>query len=311
VKKRGRLLHPPAKEQVRSTPLYIRGPVKGRPIDLVMWTYNSARTLGLCLDSVEKAVPEEYVHCKIAVDGNSRDETREILKAHGWTVYPAPSSIPGQANKALSLVDTDFYASFEHDIVLNDSWLHELYPKIQGDDKTAVIQGIRVNTGSKLLEALDARYYVDREIPFWYYSIDNNIYRTELIRWAGGYPYADPYSSDGFLRKRLIDMGYKWRVEGNVVSAHLKDSYWRQMRQQVRAYATSKVLWESYSSTSDAKRLLRLIALPIVGGRIAGFAHTPSAFLGYPLMKYAKAMCKGLYLVIHGKQRIVVKIPLD
>lgn len=276
------------------------------PIDLVIWTYNSAKTLSKCLASIDRAIPKEYIHCKIAVDGNSQDDTTKILRDYDWRPVSSSAGIPKQANKALSLVDRPYYASFEHDVVLNQNWFNKLYPRIIGNPRLAVIQGLRVNVGSKLLEALDARYSVERETPVWFYSLDNNLQRTDVIRKAGGYPADDPLSTDGFLLRRLLEMGFDWQIDASIVSAHLKDTFWGQMKQQIRAYATSKILYESYSPKHDRNRLLGFLGLPLIGGRIAGFAHTPSAFIGYPLMKYTKVLCKGLYLVIHGKHRVTI-----
>jgi hypothetical protein len=52
-------------------------------IDLVMWTFNSAKTLPSTLRSIEKTVPRERVNQKILIDGHREDETREVGKNFG------------------------------------------------------------------------------------------------------------------------------------------------------------------------------------------------------------------------------------
>lgn len=94
-----------------------------KKIDLVMWTLNSEKTLAVALSSINVAIPDRYVNQKIIVDGNSEYDTKEIGKAFGWQVITTNDrGIGKQANIALDLVETEVFASFEHDIILNPSW---------------------------------------------------------------------------------------------------------------------------------------------------------------------------------------------
>src|SRR2546422_4002908 len=93
-------------------------------IDLVMWTYNSASSLAKSLPSIENAIDSENVCHRIAVDGGSVDKSPAPLSRYNWTVKKAQRKrIPYQANEALAMVDTEVFAAFEHDIILNSKWV--------------------------------------------------------------------------------------------------------------------------------------------------------------------------------------------
>src|SRR6266849_2808326 len=153
-------------------------------IDLVMWTFNSEATLDESLSSIDKAIPYDRICHKIIVDGGSSDGTEKIARGHGWDFYVTRPGIPVQANFGLALVDTDSYASFEHDIVLSSNWLRRI-EKLLGPDDVVVAQGIRLSKGVRSLEALDRWSYSRQE---WFYSLDNTMYKTDAIRKLGGYP---------------------------------------------------------------------------------------------------------------------------
>ncbi|NLE06735.1 MAG: glycosyltransferase, partial [Crenarchaeota archaeon] len=55
-------------------------------IDLVMWTYNGAKTIGPVLTQINKVIPTENVGQKIIVDDGSKDNTVDIAQSCGWKV---------------------------------------------------------------------------------------------------------------------------------------------------------------------------------------------------------------------------------
>src|SRR2546428_13878480 len=121
-------------------------------IDLVMWTYNSASSLGKSLPSIENAIDSENVCHRIAVDGGSVDKNRAVLSRYNWTVKKAQrKGIPYQANEALAMVDTEFFAAFEHDIILNTKWFCRTSRIIASERRISAVQGLRLYAGSKTM----------------------------------------------------------------------------------------------------------------------------------------------------------------
>lgn len=274
--------------------------------DLVMWTYNSAGTLPSCLRSLRAAIPEEKICHKIIVDGGSQDSTARIAKEFGWDFHVSNKrGIPYQANLALEKVDTELYASFEHDIVLAKDWLPRM-EKLMDDPDVAVAQGMRITKGSKPLEAID-KWMFDRDrIAKWYYSIDNNLYKTDAVKAVGGYPFDCRYSVDGLLRNEVFKHGWKWVVDNSCWSYHLRGSYGSHLRHLVRVFSESNVFWE-VATESDRQRVITLFGAPIRGAQIAAETATPSVFLAYPLMRYVKMMAE----YFNRENKTVLKISLD
>jgi len=59
------------------------GQVMTQKIDLVMWTFNSAKELPPTLMSIEKVIPKGQVNQKIIEEGHNTDETKNIGKKFG------------------------------------------------------------------------------------------------------------------------------------------------------------------------------------------------------------------------------------
>jgi glycosyltransferase involved in cell wall biosynthesis len=58
-----------------------------KKVDVVMWTFNSAKFLPIVLPRIEKVIPKEAIVNKIIIDDHSKDNTVEVAKRLGWKVY--------------------------------------------------------------------------------------------------------------------------------------------------------------------------------------------------------------------------------
>ncbi len=252
-------------------------------IDLLMWTYNSQATLEESLSSIERALPENRICHKIIVDGGSSDDTEKIARHHGWDFYATRPGIPVQANFGLKMVDTDFYASFEHDIILTPSWMSRIEVLVR-QQTVAVAQGIRLSKGVPSLEALDRWSNLHGRYS---YSIDNNMYRTDAIRKMGGYPLECPMTTDGLLRKRVLDQGMKWVIDPGCISWHLRAGFPDYLKHVIQHIQNANFLWEPEGSRLLSARLLKIfLTSPLTGQKIAGKMHTPSLVFDYPLLRF-------------------------
>ncbi len=252
-------------------------------IDLLMWTYNSQATLDESLSSIKGALPEDRVCHRIIVDGGSFDDTEKIARRHGWDFYVTRPSIPVQANLGLRMVDTAFYASFEHDIILSPSWMSRI-ERLMNLKDVVVAQGVRLSKGVPSLEALDRWAYLRRRYS---YSIDNNMYRTDAIRKLGGYPLNCPMTTDGFLRKRVLAHGMKWLIDPGCISWHLRAGFPDYLRHVIQHIQNANFLWEPEGSRLLTTKLLKIfLTSPITGRKIASKMHTPSVIFDYPLLRF-------------------------
>jgi glycosyltransferase involved in cell wall biosynthesis len=174
-------------------------------VDLVMWAKNGENVLPTVLKRIDEVIPHEVVCHKILVDDHSTDRTTKIAKEFNWNVYPNPKTgIPSGANEALRHVDQDFFISVEQDVVLAKDWWEKIPPHMNGN-KVAVAQGIRMSTEPtlrKLEEYVYSRLKSSVNDPIRFgVSMDNNLFRTKIIRQLGGFPSNCLVCKNTLLRK--------------------------------------------------------------------------------------------------------------
>jgi GT2 family glycosyltransferase len=249
-----------------------------KKIDLVMWTLNSAKTLPFTLRSIENAIPKEYVNQRIMVDGFSVDGTQNIGKKFGWRVLDAEKvGIPYQANQALDNVETEIFASFEHDIILNPNWFHAVLRHLESDPSVAVAQGVRLTTNHVFKKIEEV--CLERNIP--YRSIDNNMYRTEVIKKLGGFDPRFLISCDWELQERVQKAGYKWISDKTVVSDHIRGDLWNITN---HFWELSKL--DDPNNPAISPVLARFLYSPIRGLDISIKKRCPHAALVYPYWRF-------------------------
>lgn len=247
-------------------------------IDLLMWVLNGESTLPYCLRSIKETIPSEVVGQKIVIDAHSTDGTCEICKNFGWRVMDAKQvGIPFQANQALKLVKSEFFASFEQDIVLHPYWFKYIM-KHFGDENVSVAQGVRVAV-NPVLGAIDL-YKIGHQ--FGYSSLDNTIYRTEVIRELGGFNVGLLSSLDKELQQRVREDGYTWIVDRSLISLHLHSSLWKELKHQYHIALLSHGMDSTYAN------LKRFAFSPFRGFDIAVKQKRPETILYYPLLRLAK-----------------------
>lgn len=213
-------------------------------LDLVMWVKNGAKTLPKVLNRIEQVIPSNVVNSKIAVDDGSVDKSVEWLNAYGWIVTPnSRGGISSGANQALSMVKTEYFASFEQDILLSRQWWNTMKNNYR---KQAVTSGVRVVSQPRDIAALQLflinRYLMGsagalsfKEGFCFGKTLDNTIYNTASMRLVGGFPQAESCGVDTKLAYQLRKHGLAWRVIGNVVSVHLRTGFKEELQHQ-RSY---------------------------------------------------------------------------
>jgi glycosyltransferase involved in cell wall biosynthesis len=199
-------------------------------IDLVMWTKNGATTLPCVLLRIERVIPKSVIANKIIVDDRSSDDTAQIARRHGWAVhFNDGKGISDGTNTALKLVESEVFVSFEQDILLSSSWWPNV-PRLLIEEDTAVASGSRFPSQPlalrKLMEYDLETYSRDSEDGDFFHfakTLDNTIYKTDIIRKIGGFPRITLDACvDNVLAKRLYDSGFKWKVAYDVMSLHLR-----------------------------------------------------------------------------------------
>lgn len=263
--------------------------------DMVMWAMNGERFLPSVLGRVETAIPEEHVHRKILVDDHSADSTVKIARDFNWEVYPNPSTgISSGANEALRHVDCEYFMSLEQDLMLSNDWIKKI-PRYMELEDVAAAQGIRIAT-EPTLRKIDAYAYRRAEYANFGFSLDNDIFKTRLVKEVGGFPSDCPVCTDGILNQKLRNLGYKWLVDVSVVSDHIKlslrDAYSHQYKLIGKCAMSS-----TCKNRTSLRRMLKIFAAsPARSALVATQAKSLKVLWVYPKFRFhgARAMARRL-----------------
>lgn len=280
-------------------------------VDLVMWTKNGAETLPLVLKRISEVIPSEFVNKRVIVDDRSTDDTREIAKSFGWNVVlNEGKGISDGANTALKHVTSEYFISFEQDLLLARDWWQKI-PKHLSDAKVAIASGVRLPNQPlalrKLQEYATERYQKrEKELESFLYgkTLDNTIYKTKVIGQPGGSPKLSISAGiDKVLAQRIRLNQFKWKVDYTVKSTHLRLG----LRDELAHYywygtCSGQLAQTLFDKPCDLKGIaLRAFFSPFRGLHIAIKKRAPQAFYIYPLIRFTilRGVLKGRKLIFY------------
>lgn len=278
-------------------------------VDLVMWTKNGAKTLPAVLERINTIIPAKYVNKRLIVDDQSTDKTREIAASHGWTViFNEGKGISDGANTALKNVETEFFISFEQDLLLSKNWWNKI-PFYLEHSSVGAASGMRFADkprGVKKLQQYVARKYRgEATLSSWLRTrqkaaftlgstLDNTIYKTSVIRDIGGFPKIKVNAGvDTTLAYRLNQAGYGWIVDYNVQSVHLRSSLKHELNHQYWYGTQVHEIWrrievETHQPPPITKFgiIYRFIIAPFTGLFVAYKTREATVAVIHPLVRF-------------------------
>lgn len=172
-------------------------------ISLCMWTKNSAKYLKPVLMSIEKAIPSECIKDRIIIDDSSEDDTVNIAHGLNWSVYKnLQGGICGGFNQAVKIVDTDYFATFEHDILLAPNWFDCMLEHIEKKD-FIVCQGLRIPS-HPILKALYEQKLKNNLTSET--SLDNNLWHAGRVKTFLCLPSGCRYVADSYMKQTVASL---------------------------------------------------------------------------------------------------------
>jgi glycosyltransferase involved in cell wall biosynthesis len=184
-------------------------------IDVVMPAFNEAKSIGLVLNEIPRALVRHIVVC----DNNSTDETAAVAKTHGATVVFQP--LRGYGNACLKALDWIFKQNVLPDIVVFLDSDYSDHP----DEMFKIVEPLIINQFDLVI---GSRALGNRERGAMQpQQIFGNWLATTLIRWFYGYHFTDlgPFRAvtyDALQKINMQDQTFGWTVEMQVKAAKLK-----------------------------------------------------------------------------------------
>jgi len=213
-----------------------------------MWTKNGAATLPSVLKRIEEVIPEEFVNSRVIVDDHSSDNTRESGLSSGWEViFNEGTGISDGANTALKKVSSNYFISFEQDLLLAKDWWLKIPPLLENPhvgaasgmrfaDKPRGVRQLQQYVAKKYRgEAFLSSWLRPRQMAAFTLgkTLDNTIYSTKLLRSIGGFPKIRVNAGvDTTLAYRIQQAGYYWIVDYNVQSIHMRKGLHQELEHQ-------------------------------------------------------------------------------
>ncbi len=278
-------------------------------VDLVMWTKNGAQTLPRVLKRINEVIPQSFVNKKIIVDDESSDGTKFIASSFGWSVIPNKGhGISDGANTALETVTSDFFISFEQDLLLAVDWWQKIPPLLENPD-IAAASGMRFADkpiGVKRMQQYVAKKYRgEANLSSWLKSrdmsaftlgktLDNTIYKTKTIRALGGFPKLRINAGvDTTLAYKIDHSGYKWIVDYNLQSIHLRKGLRQELNHQYWYGTQLHEIWRKISTETNLRPpvtklgvIRRFWISPFTGLFMAFQTKEPSILYIHPLIRF-------------------------
>jgi glycosyltransferase involved in cell wall biosynthesis len=274
-----------------------------------MWTYNGAATLPAVLKRITQIIPAEFVNNRIISDDHSTDETRNIAKANGWTVLlNEGKGISDNANNALKKVETEYFVSFEQDLVLARDWWKRV-PMAFKDPKVAVCSGMRFANKPRGIRRLQQyvakKYRGETQLESWLRgremaaftlgkTLDNTIYKTQAVRQIGGFPKLGSSSGvDTILAYEIAANGYTWQVDYEVQSIHLRKGLMQELHHQFWYAKQLPEMWQKINEATQRKAppvtkfgiIYRFVMSPFTGLFMAFKTREPTLSYIHPLIR--------------------------
>jgi glycosyltransferase involved in cell wall biosynthesis len=273
-----------------------------------MWTKNGANILPLVLKQISEVIPPEFINKRVIVDDQSTDNTREIAKSFGWDVVSNEGKgISDATNTALKHVTSEYFISFEQDLLLARDWWQKI-PQHLSDPEVAIASGLRLPNQPLALREIE-EYAIERykrrekdiESFLCGKTLDNTIYKTKVMRQIGGFPKLSISAGvDNVLALRVNLNQFKWKVDYTVKSIHLRKG----LRDELAHYywygtcsdTLGPLLFKRYANMRPL--ILRLFFSPLRGLHIAIKKKAPQAVYIYPLIRFV-----GFKGIFDGRRR--------
>ena len=177
-------------------------------VDVVMLTKNSMRpSLRETVSSIFSTVPVSRL---IAVDGGSRDGTRELLDASGAEVIDDSAGTRATSRqRGMAAARTELFAFVDSDVLLPPGWFDQMLPYFD-DPRVAGVSSypIQIGTAGSIQRGLERIYGRKKLVARKPFGGEASILRRSAVEGLEVPPDAQT-AEDSFIGKALHTRGYR------------------------------------------------------------------------------------------------------
>ena len=245
------------------------------PIDVIICTKNSGKTLEPVLERIYQNIP---VSDLIIIDGGSTDETLIIADKYTNKIYFDGGKPLGFSRAlGLELAKTEIVAFIDSDTYIPSNWYDNLIGHFS-DPKTALVTGALIyGYNVKPLRRLYEYKHLHENGVNW--GLNNALLKREMII-KNGSLRRDLYSSeDRELYERIRKNGYKWICDNSVISIHPSS---------LRDYINHVKWWgrgSAHTGLHTIRYIIKVILRGFFYGIILAIKVHPILLLYYPYQK--------------------------
>jgi glycosyltransferase involved in cell wall biosynthesis len=187
-------------------------------IDVITPSYNSGDYIEECIASVIKQFPSVNKH--IIIDGNSNDNTIEILKklsekySHIHWISESDNGQSDALNKGLKLVKTRWFGWLNADDIYLADGLKNLLERAEEKntpDRTSIVYGnyYKINTASEIIAKRKQPTFKYFDCLYSYLTVQNSasIFNTKIVKAAGGFDDELEFAMDYDLVLKIAKLG--------------------------------------------------------------------------------------------------------
>ncbi|MCI0497212.1 MAG: glycosyltransferase family 2 protein [Thermoplasmata archaeon] len=269
------------------------------PVDYIVPTWNSARTLDGCLASIEANGRPARI---LVVDNRSTDGTREIAKEHRCLIIDDEVSLGSARRKGLDAAMTEWIGFVDSDVVLCEGWFDSLSAQI--DERTGAIHGEKLPVWEPFRTA-HREHMVEvfsrgplRKSPGGRGYTDNTLVRRELAL------RADIEGINAFedflITQEVLKAGYEWLHVPVFVDHH---EGWETFLRKP-GWHTAGLLWLLHRGEIGTRRFLRTFLLNHTGWYLLDGAQKAVRYRDGRLLTMRLAQLRYLWLGLVQSERM-------
>jgi glycosyltransferase involved in cell wall biosynthesis len=268
---------------------------------VVILTYNSAATIGACLESLVQQEHRDFE--VIVVDDDSTDETLSVTSGYSSVLRLSVTrngahNIPRGRNIGLSCSQTDLVAFVDSDDSAMPDWTRVIAETFQEDPDVALISGNRIPAHrTRIAHAIGLNDEAIRRLfggGMMLFGAGNCAINRDVMQDAAFDEYFR-FGEDLELVSRVRGR-YRWtHVPGMKIRHYSRETFWQYAKQMYR-YGLMK---QYVSFVSRSYRWLDFVPLALlVGGGLASLATRSWWFL---LLTLPFSLLEALFVIVYQR----------